>query len=169
MTCAENPDAVEAQSVASLLACKIRLQDHAVTRGYYAGLVNIVFGLFLVAVPFRRRFLGQAVTRMIYFPLMLLFMIYSLVLPLNYGALVMPNDFPLVNIFAKKNAEIQIPENPFYLIHQGDKFMILWHAGNAASYVIPSSDITTLEVTGRASLFSDPSVSPKDRHSGGAP
>ena len=168
-TCAGNPDAAEGRSAASIIACKIRQQEHTVTRGYYAGLVNIVFGLFLVVVPFRRRFLGQAVTRMFYFPLMLLFMIYSLVLALTYGALVMPNDFPLVNISAKKNAEIRIPESPFYLIHQGEKFVILWHAGNAASYVIPSSDITTLEVTGRVSLFSDPPVSPRERHSGGTP
>ncbi len=169
MTCANTPGAVDAQSVASLLACKIRMQEHAVTRGYYSGLVSLVFGLFLVVVPFRRRFLGQGETRMFYFPLMLLFVIYSLVLPLTYGALVMPNDFPLVNITAKSNSEIQVPENPFYLIHQGEKFSILWHAGNAASYVIPASDITTLEVTGRASLFSDQSIPPKDRHSGGTP
>ena len=104
---------------------------------------------------------------MFYLPLMILFMIYSLVLPLTYGALVMPNDFPKVNIHAKKSSEIRIPDGPYYLIHQGEKSMILWHAGKGASYVIPASEVMTLEVIGRASLFSHPPNSPKTNNPGG--
>ena len=173
MASADASNATNADSVVSLLASKIRKQDHAAPRAYYAGLVIMVFGLFLVVVPFRRRFLRQGSTRIFYLPLMILFMIYSLLLPLTYGALVMPNDFPKVNIYAKKNSEIRIPEGPFYLIHQGEKSMILWHARKAASYVIPLSVITTLEVLDRASLFSDsppdPPPSPNANCPGGTP
>jgi hypothetical protein len=169
MACAEAPTSTGAGAVVSLLACSIRRQDHGIPRAYYAGLVNLVFGLFLVVVPFRRRLLRQGATRIFYIPLMILFMIYSLVLPLTYGALVMPNDFPKVNIHAREDSEIRIPEGSFYLIHQGETSMILWHAGNAASYVIPSSGITTLEVIGRAPLFSGPPPSPNAKPPGGAP
>ena len=102
----------------------------------------------------------ETATRVLYLPLAALFMIYSLVLPLVYGALVMPNDFPLVNLHARKSAEIRIPEGPFFLIHQGERSLVLWHGANAASYVIPSSEITTLEVIDRASLFSAPPSKP---------
>ncbi|MBI9091663.1 MAG: hypothetical protein JEZ12_20835 [Desulfobacterium sp.] len=47
--------------------------------------------------------------------------------------------------------------------------MILWHAGNTASYVIPSSEVTTLEVIGRGSLFSNPPPFQKTIHPGGTP
>lgn len=162
-------DVSNAGDAASLLACRIRRQEHAIPRAYYAGLVNLVFGLFLVVVPFRQRFLRRTATRIFYLPLMILFMVYTLVLPLTYGALVMPNDFPKVNIYARRDSEIRIPDGPFYLIHQGKASMILWHAGKAASYVIPASEITTLEVIDRASLFSDPPSSPDTQLPGGLP
>ncbi len=152
---ADSVAATDAQPVASRLACAIRKQEHAVCYAYYAGVVNIVFILFLVVVPFRQRLLRWKATRALHFVLMLLFLIYCLVLPLSYGALVMPNDFPEVRVHAGKDSEIRIPEGSFYLIHQGDKYLILWHAGKTASYVIPSSEVTTLEVIGRSSVFSD--------------
>ncbi|MBA3015410.1 MAG: hypothetical protein KKD63_09550 [Proteobacteria bacterium] len=160
MTCTEAPNTVANQNPAARLACKIRRQDHALPQAYYAGLVNLVFGLFLVVVPFRSHLLRGAATRIIYLPLMILFMIYGMVLPLTYGALVMPNVFPKVNIYTKKNSEVHIPNGPFFLIHQSEKSIILWHAGNDASYVVPFSEITTLEVIDHASLFSEPSPPP---------
>jgi hypothetical protein len=72
---------------------------------------------------------------------------------LIYGALVMPNDFPRVYVHAGKDSQVRIPEGSFHLIHQGEKYLILWHADKAASYVIPCSGVTTLEVLGRASVF----------------
>jgi hypothetical protein len=169
MDCAAVTDGTGRPPPLARLACKIRANDHAVTQGYYAGLVGLVFALFVVVVPFRRRFWASIATRVIYLPLAILFGIYLLVLPLSYGTLVMPNDFAEVNLQVKKDAEVRIPEGPFFLIHQGDKYLILWHTGNEASYVIPTSTVTTLEVIDRASLFSEPSTFPKTSRSGGTP
>jgi|GEM_PF-2916924 len=154
--CVASPEvtgATEAELIASGLACAIRNQEHKTCHTYYAGVVNIVFVLFLVVVPFRQRLLRRKATRALHLVLLLLFLIYSLVLPLIYGALVMPNDFPRVYVHAGKDSQVRIPEGSFHLIHQGEKYLILWHADKAASYVIPCSGVTTLEVLGRASVF----------------
>ncbi len=167
--CQDAPGGSPAELLVSRLTCKIRGGEAGATHGYYSGLLSLMFGLFLVVVPFRRRFLGRGATRIVYIPLVILFAIYLLVLPLNYGALVMPNAFPQVNLQTQQSAEVDIPEGPFFLIHQGDKFLILWHAARGASYVIPSAAVTTLEVIDRASLFADPLASAQSPKQGDSP
>lgn len=154
--CTEDHD----QSGAALLACRIRQQEHGALRAYYAGLAGIVFALFLVTVSLRHCYEKGLAGGLFHFPLLVLLLIYGLVLPLTYGSLVMPNDFPRVNLTTKQNAEIQLPAGPFFLIHQSDKSLILWHGARRASYVIPASGVSTLEVIDHRSLFAEPPASP---------
>lgn len=147
---------------AALISVQIKNNKKQALQREYANQATKVGLVFCVLLLYRRyspqSILEKIIHPLAYIPLVMIFVLYVFVLPLNYGVMIMSNTYAEVNISTKKGTEKWLTLNPFYLVHKGDKSMILWNDQQKASFVVPTSDVTTLEVIRHSSLFSDVNI-----------
>jgi hypothetical protein len=152
-TCEQSSPLPESQDLVRSLTCKILEDDRSAVQKFYGGLLNQTMILFLFAVVLRKLFFQALILKILYAPLLLLFSICFLVLPITYGKLVISNEYPLIRLEKKSESKTEIPEGPFFMISQEDKQLVLWHPANKTAFMIHPSEVTAIEMLERVSVF----------------
>jgi hypothetical protein len=152
--CKQKPGVLSSEISADNLLCNIQNDERSEIREFYGILLNESLVLFLFVVVLRKIFLQTLILKIAFAPVLLLFLICLLVLPINYGKLIMSNEYPLIGITLKTGSPVRIPEGRLFLISQAEKRIVLWHPDTKKAVMMDPNQVAAIEISKRISLFS---------------
>lgn len=124
------------------LALVNQQQDLLAANFFYSLIAMLRAGLYLLVVWYISKNLKFRI--ILNMPFFIIFILYLVFLPMNYGVMLIKSEFPQVSVISKKTEQFQ--QQSYFLLNKTDKTLMLWDDSNKKMMWIPVSEIARIEV-----------------------